>query len=1077
MMISTQRRKDADTHCRSRHALALLIVGLAVSAFSSSAASVPKSSKSVNFSRDVLPILSDNCYQCHGPDEQARKAKLRFDTKEGAFRIKDGKAVIVPGKSSESEFVSRISSADPDDLMPPAKSNRKLTPEQIFLLKRWVDEGAKWSRHWAFEPRERPALPKTQLKSWARNGIDQFILARLEDEGLKPSKGARRETLLRRVTLDLTGLPPSLAEIDAFLVDKSPGAYEKVVDRLLASPRYGERMAVDWLDIARYADTHGYQMDRFRSMWPWRDWVIKAFNQNLPYDQFVMWQLAGDLLPHPTKEQRLATAFNRLHMQNEEGGIVEEEYRVAYVVDRVDTFGTAFLGLTFECSRCHDHKFDPITQRDFYSLFAFFQNIDESGQTSYFTGAMPVPTLLLSDDATNAQLAELRRKIGEKESQLKDLRAAPGTDFESWLKNKNTNSKGAFQFPIQGLIGSFSFDEVASNHVANTADPSKPGNATENPQLVPGKNGQCAELTGENGFTFPGLGHFNRTDPFSVALWLQTPSHAPRFVVLHHSKAPIDAASRGYELLLEDGRVAFGLHHTWPADSLKVVTRQAVPTNEWVHVTATYDGSSRASGVRIYINGEAAPLEVIRDGLVKDITYDDGEPDLAIGFRFRDNGFKGGKVDDFQIFNRELTALEAGELAGRAEAWKAAADRLSAAQREDLLEYYLANVSPRAAKLGTELHTLRQEQSKLINPVPEAMVMQETPQARRAFILKRGAYDAHSDEVFANTPSALPPFPAGEPTNRLGLAHWLLAPDNPLTARVIVNRAWQKMFGRGIVETSDNFGRQGAYPTHPELLDWLANDFVNSGWDMKHLMKLMVMSATYRQTSRASPELLARDPGNELFARASARRLTAEMLRDQALADSGLLVEKLGGPSVKPYQPAGLWEEKAMTAPKYDQGTGDDLYRRSLYTFWKRTVPPPAMIAFDASERNVCTARRQTTSTPLQALVLLNDPQIVEASRRLGERMLKNGGTNLDAQVVWIFRVATGRRPSAREAKVLKELFEEQRALYAGEDQAAEKLLAVGESKSDRSLNNADLAAATILSEAVLNHDEAVMRR
>ncbi len=1053
---------------------ASLAITLCLFVFPLRAAPVRISRKPVNFSREILPILSDNCYQCHGPDEQARKAKLRFDTKEGASRVKDGTAVIVPGKSAESELVRRISSTDPEEIMPPPKSNRKLTAEQIELLKRWVDEGAKWSRHWALEPRERPALPATQQKNWARNGIDQFILARLEEEGLKPSKEARRETLLRRVTLDLTGLPPTLAEIDAFLADKSPGAYETVVDRLLASPRYGERMAVDWLDLARYADTHGYQMDRFRPMWPWRDWVIKAFNQNLPYDQFITWQLAGDLLPNPTREQRLATAFNRLHMQNEEGGIVEEEYRVAYVVDRVDTFGTAFLGLTFECSRCHDHKFDPITQRDFYSLFAFFQNIDESGQTSYFTGAMPVPTLLLSDAATDAQLAELHRKISEKESQLKDLRTQARAGFESWLANKPAKPA------IPGLIGSFAFDEIVSNHVANAIDSSKSALAMENPRLVPGKNGQCVELSGENGFTFPGLGHFTRTDPFSLALWLQTPSHAPRFVVVHHSKAPIDAASRGYELLLEDGRVAFGLHHTWPANSLKVITRQPVPTNEWVHVTATYDGSSRAEGVHIYINGESVPLEIVRDGLFKDITYDGGEPDLAIGFRFRDNGFKDGKVDDFRIFNRQLTALEVAELANRAdftEAWNSPPERLNAAQREGLLDYYVANIFSPALELGGDLHKLREEQSKLVNPIPEAMVMQETAQPRRAFILKRGAYDAPGDEVFANTPATLPPFPIGEPTNRLGLARWLLAPDNPLTARVIVNRAWQMMFGRGIVETSDNFGRQGAFPTHPELLDWLANEFVNNGWDMKHLLKLMAMSATYRQSSRASPELLTRDPGNELFARASARRLTAEMLRDQALAVSGLLVEKLGGPSVKPYQPEGLWEEKAMGAPKYDQGKGEDLYRRSLYTFWKRTVPPPAMIAFDASERNVCTARRQTTSTPLQALTLLNDPQIVEASRQLGEQMLKHGGKNLDDEVTWVFRVATGRRPSARETKVLKELFEEQRALYERDDQAAAKLLAVGESKCDPSIQHADLAAATILSEAVLNHDEAVMRR
>src|SRR6185437_14675510 len=610
----------------------------------------------VDFSRDVLPILSDKCFHCHGPDARARKAKLRFDTKEGAFRLRKGKSVLVPGNSAASELVRRLL-ADDEERMPPPDSNRTLSPKQIEVLKRWVDEGAKWGRHWALESPRHPPVPRTHSRDWARNDVDSFILARLEKEGVRPAPQAPRSTWLRRVTFDLTGLPPTLAEMDAFLADQAANAHEKVVDRLLSSPRYGERMASVWLDLARYADTHGYQMDRYRAMWPWRDWVIQAFNRNLPYDQFITWQLAGDLLPQATKEQRLATAFNRLHMQNEEGGVVEEEYRVSYVVDRVNTFGTAFLGLTLDCTRCHDHKYDLLTQRDYYSLFSFFQNIDESGQTSYFTASMPVPTLLLSDAATDAKLAALGDQIKAKEKQLDAERAKARPAFADWLRNRPK------ELALPGLVGLFSFDELKLNQIANSADAKKPAHGVEGPKLVPGKAGKAVELNGENGFTFPGIGHFSRVDPFSLSLWLRTPSHADRFVVLHHSKAPIDAGSRGYDLLLENGRVAFGLHHMWPRNSLKVVTKTAIPVRTWTHVTATYDGSTRAAGVRIYLDGVAAEVEVVRDGLFKDITYTGGEPNLALGFRFRDNGFKGGQVDEFRVFNRSVTALEAAYLA------------------------------------------------------------------------------------------------------------------------------------------------------------------------------------------------------------------------------------------------------------------------------------------------------------------------------------------------------------------------------------------------------------------------------
>jgi hypothetical protein len=1010
----------------------------------------------VDFSRDILPILSDKCYHCHGPDAKARKANLRFDTKEGAFRLRKGKSVIVPGNSAASELVRRIT-ADEDERMPPPESNRTLTAKQIDLLKKWVQEGAKWGRHWAFEPPRRPPLPCTRRKDWARTDLDAFILARLEEEGLQPSPETPRSTWLRRVTLDLTGLPPTLAEIDAFLADKSGNAYEKVVDRLLSSPRYGERMASQWLDLARYADTHGYQMDRYRAMWPWRDWVIRAFNRNLPYDRFVTWQLAGDLLPGATKEQRLATAFNRLHMQNEEGGIVEEEFRVAYVVDRVNTFGTAFLGLTFDCTRCHDHKYDPLTKKDYYSLFAFFQNIDESGQTTYFTSSMPVPTLLLCDDATDTKLAELRRSIQEKEKQLDDEHTKAQPAFAEWLRQRPE------KLPIPGLIGSFSFDEMKGNQIANRADAKKPAHAVEGPKLVPGKIGNAVELNGENGFSIPGIGHFSRVDPFSLSLWIRTPSHAPRFVVLHHSKAPIDAGSRGYELLLEHGRVAFGLHHMWPRNSLKVVTKRAIPVGEWTHMTVTYDGSSRAAGVRVYLNGDPAKLEIVRDGLFKDITYEGGEPNLALGFRFRDNGFKGGQVDELRIYNRALTE------------WEVAASP-QRKQEDLLLDYFLATLHKPARKLREELHALRQQENQTIQPIPEVMVMEEMSKPKPAYILKRGAYDAPGERVSMNTPEALPPFPADQPRNRLGLARWLFAPDHPLTARVAVNRFWQMMFGNGLVQTSDNFGSQGTPPTHPQLLDFLARDFADRGWDVKRLLKTIALSATYRQSSRTSPDLLARDPSNQLLARAPVRRLTAEMLRDQALAVSGLLTEKIGGPSVKPYQPEGLWSV-AMGSPRYDRSRGPDLYRRSLYTFWKRTVPHPAMVTFDAAERNVCIVRRQSTSTPLQALVLLNDPQIVEAARFLGQRMLKEGGKTATEQAAWVFRTVTGRAATDKEVSILARLLAEQKDLFKAGPKAAAKLLAVGDGKNDAKLDSVELAASTMLALAVLNHDEAVMRR
>jgi hypothetical protein len=992
--------------------------------------------------------------------------------------------------------------------------------------------------------------------SWPSDDIDRFVLARLEDQGLAPAPDADRSTLLRRVSLDLTGLPPTPAELNAFLHDTSAGAYEKVVDRLLASPRYGERMSAIWLDLARYADTHGYQADRYRAVWPYRDWVISAFNRNLPYDQFVTWQIAGDLLPHATREQKLATCFDRLHMQNEEGGIVAEEYRVAYNVDRVDTFGTAFLGLTMECTRCHDHKFDPLTQRDYYSMFAFFQNIDESGQTSYFTSATPVPALDLPTPDQERKIAALHEQCARTQRQIDLARPAARSEFEQWLVKRMapptamtaapvakskvakdsklvsapaappaatpavkpaapavklatapsasaaspaapavtavptpaspsaattqaSNNIASASPPVPGLVASFDFDKITAGTIANGVDAKKPGRAVENPRLGPGKFGTAALLSGENGFVFPGIGHFRRADPFTIALWLRAAVIEPRAVVLHHSKAPIDAGSRGYELLLENGHVAFGLHHMWPGNSLKVSTKASVAVNQWTHIAVTYDGSSRAAGLHIYIDGVDAPLDIVRDGLHRDITYAGGEPDLAIGFRFRDNGFKGGQVDDLKIYSRALTGGEAGLLAGRDElaiAWRTAPAHLSAAQRDLLWDYFQSNISPALAPLRERLQTQRRQENAANDAVAQIMTMRETSHPKPAFILKRGAYDAPGERVSANTPASLPPFPADQPRNRLGLARWTFAPANPLAARVEANRLWLQMFGRGLVATSDNFGSQGAPPDDQPLLDDLAADLRDHGWDIKRLLKRIALSRTYRQSSRADAALLAIDPANALLARGPARRLTAEMLRDQALFDAGLLVEKLGGPSVKPYQPPGVWDV-AMGGPHYDQGHGDDLHRRSLYTFWKRSVPPPSMMAFDASTRNVCTAQRQSTSTPLQALVLLNDPQIVEASRFISQRMLKEGGKGVPRQVAWVFSLIADRQPTARELPILIDLFNEQRALFAARPDDAAKLLKVGEAPNDPALNPLDLAAGAVLAQALLNDDDAVMKR
>ncbi len=1029
----------------------------------------------VELTRQARALLSDRCFACHGPDANDRKAGLRLDTAEGIFEAaRSGFPPVVPGDLDESELIARITTDDEADRMPPRSLGRDLTPEEIDVLRRWVEQGAEWKDHWAFIPPERPPLPDVARRDWPRNDIDRFVLARLEAEGLAPSEEATRERLIRRAAFDLTGLPPTLAEVDAFLADRSPDAYEKLVDRLLASPRFGERMAVDWLDVARYADTHGYQADVYRAMWPWRDWVVKAFNDNLPYDRFITWQLAGDLIPDATRETILATAFNRHHRQTNEGGSIEEEWRTEYVNDRTITYGSAFLGLTFDCSRCHDHKYDPITQKDFYSLSAFFNGIDESGLYSHFTDAVPTPALPLVDAETEKALADAEARERAAEADAARIASERRPAFEAWLNGPDREKPPAGE--VFGLIGDYPFDHLADGKSPARRDGDRPASAVESPALVEGRVGKALRLDGENGVTLP-MGNFDRFQPFSLALWIKTPDLKDRAVILRRSMAWTDAGSRGYELMIEDGRLTAALVHFWPGNAIGVAAKGPLPIGEWTHVALTYDGSSRAGGLALYVDGKPATLEVVRDGLTKTITGG-GADDLAVGHRFRDRGFKDGEVDELQVFDRALTAIEAAHLFdGESLSTRLSADpaTLADADREALFAYYLANHDEPHRAASAKLAEVRQARARLADPVDEIMVMKEMANPRPTFVLNRGAYDSPGEPVSADTPDSLLAFAPDLPRDRLGLARWTVDPRNPLTARVTVNRWWQSIFGRGLVATSEDFGAQGQPPSHPELLDWLARELVDSGWDVKRTWRLMVESATYRQASDASAELTARDPDNVLLARGPRDRFSAEMLRDNALAASGLLVGTMGGPAVKPYQPEGLWEEKSNL--KFVRDVGPGSHRRSLYTYWKRTSPPPAMLTFDAPSREVCTVRRQPTATPLQALVLLNDPQYVEAARGVAERAFREAGPTTRDRVAFVFRLLTGRRPDAAEIDVLEALHREQYDEFASNRAEAEKYLAVGDAPRDPALDPAEAAAMAVVAQAMFNHDEAVTKR
>jgi hypothetical protein len=1022
-----------------------------------------------------------------------RVSKLRLDSEAGAKAdLGGGHFAIVPGDASKSELIRRVTSDDKARRMPPVWSGAaKLSDREIDLLTRWVAQGAEWQKHWSFIPPKRPELPEVSDPHWPKNAIDYFVLAHLDHEGLKPSPEADRRALIRRVSFDITGLPPTPAEVDAFVNDPSPNAYEKVVDRLLASPAYGERMAMRWLDSARYADTNGYQTDGERSMWRWRDWVIDAFNHNMPFDRFTVEQLAGDLLPNPTLNQIIATGFNRNHRGNGEGGIIPEEYAVEYVVDRVEATSTVFLGVTLGCARCHDHKYDPFKQKEFYQFFAYFNNVPERGQAFKYGNSPPLIKAPTPDE--QAKLKQIDDKLSGAEKHLASLDPQIRKAQLAWEKSLHKQPDlnwapardVAVALPLDGdLRGDITHDPSRSEKYQYTMENGPVTHQAAAPAVIQpvwkageasfaaGQFGQAATFDGKRYVDVGNVANFGFYDSFTLSAWIYPTSPTGAIV----TRVQDQPEGRGFGFYLKDGHLQGNLVLRWLDDCGRVESQDSVPLNRWSHVALVYDGTRMASGIRLYLNGQPLKVKVNLDDMNQ--SFDVKEP-LRIGAGMGPENRFHGSIDEVHIYRAafspaEVAVLAVPETVGQLS--RLAPAQRSEAQVDKMRRCFLDRYAPSDARqLQTQVLDLQKQRLELTQSFPTVMVMQESQTPKESHVLIRGAYDRPGDKVSPGVPSVLPPLPSGVPNNRLGLAKWMVDPSNPLPARVTVNRFWQLYFGTGLVKTVEDFGSQGEWPANPELLDWLATEFIRTGWDVKAMQKTIVMSATYRQSSKVTPDLMQRDPENRLLARGPRFRLPADMVRDQALAISGLLVEKVGGPSVKPYQPAGLWKE-LTGGEDYKPDTGEALHRRSLYTYWKRTSPPPMMMNFDAAGREACVVRAVRTNTPLQSLNLMNDVTFLEAARALGQRMMHEGGTSPADRIAFGFRLATSRAPKPRESEVMLSSYRYYLDMFQTEPNAAVKYLSQGEAPRDAKLNPTELAAYSTVASLILNLDETVSK-
>jgi mono/diheme cytochrome c family protein len=1037
-----------------RSSIRVLVAGAALLLFGGLDLSAePKAatpSTEVDFNRQILPILSDHCFTCHGPDQNQRKAKLRLDTKDGAFAdLRGGGKAIVPGKLDDSELIRRISSTDAEEIMPPTGKGKPLIPAEIDLLKRWIKEGAPWTTHWAFTAPKRPDLPSVSDAKWSRTPIDRFILARLDHEGLRPSTEASKTTLLRRVTFDLTGLPPTLAELDAFLADDSPQAYEKAVNRLLESPRFGEHMARFWLDAARYGDTHGLHLDNYREMWPYRDWVVRAFNANMPFDRFITEQLAGDLLPNATLDQIVATGFVRCHVTTSEGGSIDEECYVRNVVDRADTFGEVMLGLTMGCCRCHDHKYDPITQRDYYSLFAFFNSIE--GAALDGNAAAPAPVVKVGSPDQLAELERAKERIAAVRREIDAAVAAVKLDDE---KDEEKPQK------VERADYVWIEDDLPPN-AKPSAEPWQWVTGPEHP-ILSGQRAMRRHADGlsQHYFTEAAPGLIVGADDALFAYVYFDSKDPPKEIMLQWNSG--DWNHRAY---WGENLIPFGADGTVKRKHIG----QLPKAGEWVRLEVPI------KDLKIKVGTEITGWAFTQFG----------------GTVYWDKaGIATRTPQGEQSFTNFSSWLRRMQAVGGAGLPKAAVDAVKAggkrtdAQKKLLQNHFIeyANAATRSTfePSHKKLADAEKERDRIDKQMPTTLVCKEMPKPKPAFILKRGQYDDRGAQVERATPVFLPPMTADLSRDRLGMARWLVSPDNPLTARVTVNRFWQQCFGAGLVKTAEDFGTQGEPPSHPELLDWLAVEFRESGWDIKSLMRQIVLSAAYRQSSRVTPDRLAKDPANRLLARGPRFRLDAEMLRDQALYVSGLLIEKQGGPGVKPPQPAGLWEAVGYLTSNTRNFTADSgaekVHRRSLYTFWKRTAPPPQMSTFDAPSREACMVRRERTNTPLQALLMMNEGQYVEAARALAGRALKEGDASAEDRLTWMFRVATCRKPDTVELGELSAAYRDLSVKYAADGEAAKKLATIGEMKLDSSQSPAEIAVYTMVANLILNLDEVLTK-
>lgn len=1025
----------------------------------------------LEYNRDIRPILAENCFSCHGPDSAARKADLRLDKRDMAIESK----VLIPGKPQDSELVVRILSSDPEEQMPPAKSKKVLTAEQKEKLQRWIAEGAEYQPHWSFIAPQRPTLPAVKDVGWIRNPIDQFVLTRLEALGLTPAPEADRRTLARRLSFDLTGLPPTPELVDAFIHDKSPDAYEKYVDTLLKSPHWGEHRARYWLDAARFADTHGIHFDNYREIWAYRNSVIDAFNRNQPFDQFTIEQIAGDLLPNRTLDQQIASGFNRCNITTSEGGTIPEEYLVLYTRDRTETVSQVWMGLTTGCCVCHDHKFDPISQREFYEMAAFFNNTTQNAMDGNVKDTPPIIVVPQPEDRARWEALAGEIDAAKKLVDARQQEARPA--FDTWLATATPESLGA-AIPAKELTLYAKLTE-GQGKVARFDIAGQPREVplTDSIKWQTGLAGASALETQGTACELADVGDFEKDQAFTISAWVKLPANDSQGAIA--ARMDNNSKYRGWDFWVQQRRVGTHIVSAWPEDALKVVGKAQIKGNEWTHVTVSYDGSGKAAGVKVFYNGQPQETLVEADKLQN--TTRTTVP-FKIGQRHTSEPLSGVNLQELRIHQRVLAPAEVESMAKAsrfAGILAKAADQRTDAEKNEVFPWWLASqdqpYQERAAKLGG----LEREQSTLKARASIAHVMQEKGNGAMAYVLYRGEYDKRRDEVKPNTPSVMPAFPAEAPRNRLGLAQWLLRPDHPLTTRVTVNRYWQEVFGVGLVRTAGDFGIAGELPSNPELLDWLAIEFRESGWNIKQFYKLLVTSASYRQAAMTTPLKLEKDPQNRMLSRGPRFRMDAEMIRDNALAVSGLLVEKLGGPSVKPYQPDGVWEAVAMIGSNtrdYRRDSGENLYRRSLYTFWKRSAPPASMEIFNAPSRETCTVRRERTNTPLQALVTLNDPQFVEAARNLAQIALRTGGDSTETRLSAIGVRLLARPFRAKEVEVLKASLSDLMQYYRLHEAEAKELLQYGESKPEATMDAATLAAWTMLVNEVMNLDEVLTK-